>query len=86
MTTVLYLTGMDVSGLGESDSEASDSDLSDVAELDSDIEGEHQISYDRGVEKEDMKVLKRQIKNEMAPGEKRNKPPNSSLQLVYVHG
>lgn len=34
---------------GESDSEESDSDVSDVPELDSDIEQETQINYERQV-------------------------------------
>ena len=38
-----------VDGHGDSNSEESDSDVSDVPELDSDIEQETQINYDRQV-------------------------------------
>lgn len=41
-----------VDGHGDSNSEESDSDVSDVPELDSDIEQETQINYDRQVRRE----------------------------------
>lgn len=41
-----------VDGHGDSNSEESDSDVSDVPELDSDIEQETQINYDRQVRPE----------------------------------
>ena len=40
----------------DSNSEDSDSDMSDAPELDSDLENEKQVRYDRNVYREDMKV------------------------------
>lgn len=40
---------LSVDAYGDSNSEESDSDMSDVPELDSDIEQETQINYDRQV-------------------------------------
>ncbi|CAH1792746.1 unnamed protein product [Owenia fusiformis] len=70
----------------DSNSEDSDSDLSDVGELDSDIENEKQKTYDREVYREDMAVLKKNIKNQMKPGEKRGKAPTQGLKLEFIHG
>ncbi|XP_064621338.1 echinoderm microtubule-associated protein-like 6 [Lineus longissimus] len=70
----------------DSNSEDSDSDVSDVGELDSDLEAEKQKNYDRDVYKEDMKVLKKSMKSEMRAGQKRNSPPDSGLKLEFVHG
>ncbi|XP_074647902.1 echinoderm microtubule-associated protein-like 6 [Tubulanus polymorphus] len=70
----------------DSASEGSDSDISDVGEVDSDIESEKKINYDRDVYKEDMSVLKKQMKSELAPGQKRIKAPNDGLKLEFVHG
>lgn len=70
----------------DSNSEASDSDISDVAELDSDVEKEKQISYDRKLDSSDLNILKSEIKNELAAGQKRKEAPTDSLRLSFVHG
>ncbi|XP_069350552.1 echinoderm microtubule-associated protein-like 6 isoform X1 [Eulemur rufifrons] len=72
----------------DSHSEESDSDLSDVPELDSDIEQETQINYDRQVYKEDLPQLKQQSKekNHAVPFLKREKAPEDSLKLQFIHG
>ena len=54
----------------DSNSEDSDSDMSDVGELDSDLENEKQLRYDRNVYREDMKVLKKEMRADLAAGEK----------------
>ncbi|XP_033734062.1 echinoderm microtubule-associated protein-like 6 [Pecten maximus] len=74
------------SGYMDSNSEASDSDLSDIGEVDSDLEQEKQIRYDRAVYKEDAKTLRKMIKSEMGSGQKRKKGPDVGLQLEYIHG
>ncbi|XP_069464337.1 echinoderm microtubule-associated protein-like 6 isoform X1 [Ambystoma mexicanum] len=75
-------------GANDSCSEESDSDVSDVPELDSDIELEAQINYDRQVYKEDLPQLKQQSKesNHPVPSLKREKAPEESLKLKFVHG
>ncbi|XP_028844275.1 echinoderm microtubule-associated protein-like 6 isoform X1 [Denticeps clupeoides] len=75
-------------GCTDSNSEESDSDLSDVPELDSDIEQETQISYDRQVYKEDLPQLKQQgrEKKQLVGSLKRQRAPGVSLQLQFVHG
>ncbi|KAM7325934.1 hypothetical protein ACRRTK_014412 [Alexandromys fortis] len=72
----------------DSYSEESDSDLSDVPELDSDIEQEAQINYDRQVYKEDLPQLKQQSKekNHAMLSLKREKAPEDSLKLQFIHG
>lgn len=70
----------------DSNSEDSDSDISDVGELDSDIEMERRQTYSRAVYKDDMKVLKKKVKSELAPGQKRGAAPNEGLKLEFVHG
>lgn len=69
----------------DSNSEGSDSDLSDL-DLDSDIEAEKQITYERGVDKDTAKLLKQEIKKELGTGEKRKQGPTDSLKLKFVHG
>ncbi|KAK7902027.1 hypothetical protein WMY93_018796 [Mugilogobius chulae] len=73
---------------GDSNSEESDSDVSDVPELDSDIEQETQINYDRQVYKEDLPQLKQQSreKKQQVGSLKRQRGPEQSLQLQFVHG
>uniref|UniRef100_UPI00398E636F echinoderm microtubule-associated protein-like 6 isoform X3 n=1 Tax=Pristiophorus japonicus TaxID=55135 RepID=UPI00398E636F len=82
--------GFDASqeGYADSNGEESDSDLSDVAELDSDIEQEVQINYDRQVYKEDLPQLKQQSKEkkQAAASLKRENAPEGSLKLQFVHG
>ncbi|CAF1551647.1 unnamed protein product, partial [Didymodactylos carnosus] len=69
----------------ESDSEDSDSDLSAV-EIDSDIEKEKQISYDRDLYRDDYQKIKKLVKTELPAGEKRKKQPEEGLILDYVFG
>uniref|UniRef100_A0A4W4FP77 HELP domain-containing protein n=1 Tax=Electrophorus electricus TaxID=8005 RepID=A0A4W4FP77_ELEEL len=75
-------------GCADSNSEESDSDLSDVPELDSDIEQETQINYDRQVYKEDLPQLKQQSREKMLPPAslKRQAAPDVGLHLHFVHG
>jgi len=70
----------------DSDSEESDSDMSDVAEVDSDIEAERQINYERAVYKEDMAIIKKKIKEDKSVGLKRKPAPNEGLKLSFIHG
>ncbi|KAI8515105.1 Echinoderm microtubule-associated protein-like 5, partial [Branchiostoma belcheri] len=67
-----------------SDEEDADSDVSD-ADLDSDVEQEAEVTYDRHVSKDDVKKRKKSFKY-MTSGVDRNKPPFESLQLKFVHG
>ncbi|CAF3520544.1 unnamed protein product [Rotaria sp. Silwood1] len=69
----------------DSDSEDSDSDLSG-AEVDSDIEKEKQISYDRKLYREDYQKIKKAMKEQLPPGEKRKKQPDEGLTLEYAFG
>ncbi|XP_037543112.1 echinoderm microtubule-associated protein-like 6 isoform X2 [Nematolebias whitei] len=73
---------------GDSNSEESDSDVSDVPELDSDIEQETQINYDRQVYKEDLPQLRQQSreKKQQVGSLKRQKGPDQGLRLQFVHG
>lgn len=73
-------------GYLDSNSEESDSELSDVAELDSDIEKEKEMDYDRDVYKEDLNQLKRKQKEKNNTGEKRKLPPNEGILLQFIHG
>ncbi len=70
----------------DSDSEGSDSDSSDVGEIDSDLETEAQQRYGRDIYREDVKLLKREMRADMAAGQKRNRAPDHGLQLQFVHG
>ncbi|KAF1375383.1 hypothetical protein PFLUV_G00219460 [Perca fluviatilis] len=73
---------------GDSNSEESDSDVSDVPELDSDIEQETQIHYDRQVYKEDLPQLQQQSreKKQQVGSLKRQRGPDQGLRLQFVHG
>ncbi|XP_068597059.1 echinoderm microtubule-associated protein-like 6 [Brachionichthys hirsutus] len=75
-------------GLGDSNSEESDSDSSDIPELDSDIEQEAQIDYDRQVYKEDLPHLQQQSreKKQQVGCLKRQRGPDQGLRLQFVHG
>ncbi|XP_038164226.1 echinoderm microtubule-associated protein-like 6 isoform X2 [Cyprinodon tularosa] len=75
-------------GHGDSNSEESDSDVSDVPELDSDIEQETQINYERQVYKEDLLQLRQQSreKKQQVGSLKRQKGPDQGLRLQFVHG
>uniref|UniRef100_A0A673BND2 EMAP like 6 n=1 Tax=Sphaeramia orbicularis TaxID=375764 RepID=A0A673BND2_9TELE len=83
--------GIDINIQGRktnSNSEESDSDLSDVPELDSDIEQETQINYDRQVYKEDLPQLRQQSreKKQQVGSLKRQRGPDQGLRLQFVHG
>ncbi|XP_046714063.1 echinoderm microtubule-associated protein-like 6 isoform X3 [Silurus meridionalis] len=69
-------------GYADSNSGESDSDLSDVPELDSDIEQEAQMNYERQVYKEDLPQLKKKLVGSL----KRQKAPDEGLRLQFVHG
>nr|XP_015828065.2 echinoderm microtubule-associated protein-like 6 isoform X1 [Nothobranchius furzeri] len=69
-------------GYADSNSGESDSDLSDVPELDSDIEQEAQTNYERQVYKEDLPQLKKKLIGSL----KRQKAPEEGLRLQFVHG
>uniref|UniRef100_A0A803SL06 EMAP like 6 n=1 Tax=Anolis carolinensis TaxID=28377 RepID=A0A803SL06_ANOCA len=87
ITNGIIETAPQESGI-DSHSEESDSDLSDVPELDSDIEQESQINYTRQVYKEDLPQLKQQSKekNHSVPFLKRERAPEDSLKLQFIHG
>lgn len=70
----------------DSNSEESDSDLSDVGEVDSDVEREKQVRYGRHLYREDAAQIKKFMQEEMRAGEKRNLGPDDGLALEYVHG
>ncbi|XP_034041299.1 echinoderm microtubule-associated protein-like 6 [Thalassophryne amazonica] len=83
--------GLDVSipdSHGDSNSEESDSDVSDVPELDTDIEQETQINYDRQVYKEDLPRLRQESrqKKQQVGSLKRQQGPDQGLRLKFVHG
>jgi echinoderm microtubule-associated protein-like 6 len=74
----------------DSNSEDSDSEMSGK-EVDSDIENEKEMTYDREVYKDDLKVLKPKLKEEIKKAEadsgcKRQTRPNLSLGLEFVYG
>ncbi|KAK1875901.1 Echinoderm microtubule-associated protein-like 6, partial [Dissostichus eleginoides] len=78
-------------GYADSNSGESDSDVSDVPELDSDIEQEAQTSYERqvtrdneshAVYKEDLPQLRKKLIGSL----KRQKAPEEGLRLQFVHG
>ena len=70
----------------DSNSEESDSDISDTNDIDSDLEAEKQVQYDRNIYKEDMTKIKKLAREEMQAGQKRKQGPTASLKLQYVHG
>ncbi|XP_012495852.1 PREDICTED: echinoderm microtubule-associated protein-like 5 [Propithecus coquereli] len=74
--------------LADSNSDESDSDLSDVPELDSEIEQETQLTYRRQVYKEDLPQLKEQCKEKQksATSKRRERLPGNSIRLHFVHG
>ncbi|XP_051939881.1 echinoderm microtubule-associated protein-like 6 isoform X6 [Hippocampus zosterae] len=69
-------------GYADSDSGDSDSDVSDVPEIDSDIERESQHNYERQVYKDDLPQLRRKLIGSL----KRQKAPEEGLRLQFVHG
>lgn len=70
----------------DSNSEESDSDLSDVGSIDSDVEREKQVGYDRAIYKEDIASHKKLLKANFQGGAKRQQGPAESLSLEYVLG
>ncbi|XP_053521940.1 echinoderm microtubule-associated protein-like 5 isoform X5 [Artibeus jamaicensis] len=74
--------------LVDSNSDESDSDLSDVPELDSEIEQETQLTYRRQVYKEDLPQLKEQYKEKQKndTSKRRERAPKNSIRLHFVHG
>ncbi|XP_036887500.1 echinoderm microtubule-associated protein-like 5 isoform X3 [Sturnira hondurensis] len=74
--------------LVDSNSDESDSDLSDVPELDSEIEQETQLTYRRQVYKEDLPQLKEQYKEKQKTdtSKRRERAPENSIRLHFVHG
>ncbi|KAG7466406.1 hypothetical protein MATL_G00164500 [Megalops atlanticus] len=74
--------------LADSNSEESDSDQSDVPEMDSEIEQETQLTYRRQVYKDDLPQLKEQCKEKhrMMATKKRERAPGSGIKLHFVHG
>ncbi|TTC14938.1 Echinoderm microtubule-associated protein-like 6 [Bagarius yarrelli] len=74
--------------LADSNSEESDSDQSDVPELDSEIEQETQLTYRRQVYKDDLPQLREQYKQKhrVAAMKKRERPPANGLRLHFIHG
>ncbi|XP_035283834.1 echinoderm microtubule-associated protein-like 5 isoform X4 [Anguilla anguilla] len=74
--------------LADSNSEESDSDQSDVPEMDSEIEQETQLTYRRQVYKEDLPQLKEQCKEKhrMMATKKRERAPASGVRLHFIHG
>nr|XP_019940288.1 PREDICTED: echinoderm microtubule-associated protein-like 5 [Paralichthys olivaceus] len=74
--------------LADSNSEESDSDQSDVPEMDSEIEQETQLTYRRQVYKEDLPQLKEQCKEKhrATAMKKRERAPGSRVKLHFIHG
>ena len=62
-----------MSGGMESDSEGSDSDVSDVGSVDSDLEQEQEQTYERAVYREDLQLLKRKIREKEREAERESK-------------
>ena len=73
-------------GFVDSNSEESDSDVSDVGALDSDLEQEKQVSYGRHVYREDTANIKKLMKQELGAGQKRKSGPVDSVKLEFIHG
>nr|XP_040055346.1 echinoderm microtubule-associated protein-like 5 isoform X5 [Gasterosteus aculeatus aculeatus] len=74
--------------LADSNSEESDSDQSDVPEMDSEIEQETQHTYRRQVYKEDLPQLKEQCKEKhrATAMKKKERAPGSGVKLHFIHG
>lgn len=88
-------------GVGDSDSEESDSDMSDVGSVDSDLANEQEMTYNRSIYREDLPELRKKLKEKMsveqssstgmsanraaATGRKQS-APECSLTMQFVHG
>ncbi|XP_047132983.1 echinoderm microtubule-associated protein-like 6 isoform X1 [Hydra vulgaris] len=70
----------------DSNDEASDSDLSDINPIDSDIEQEISIDYDRQIYKEDLPKIQRELKLSTESKQPRPSPPAKSIKLNHVFG
>lgn len=75
-----------MTGFVDSNSEESDSDLSDVADMDSDLEAEKQVVYSRAIYKEDAAKIRKLNKDELQAGQKRKRGPTAGLKLQFIHG
>ena len=86
--------------VGDSDSEESDSDVSDVGSVDSDLAKEQEMTYKRPIYREDLPELRKKLKAKanieqisaglsanraMATG-KKQAAPECSLTMQFVHG
>ena len=86
---------------GDSDSEESDSDMSDVGSVDSDLANEQEMTYKRPIYREDLPELRKKLKqkanmeqqnatgvsvNRAAATGKKQSAPESSLTMQFVHG
>ena len=86
--------------VGDSDSEESDSDVSDVGSVDSDLAKEQEMTYKRPIYREDLPELRKKLKAKanmeqtskgmsvnraMATGRKQA-APECSLTMQFVHG
>ncbi|PAA85883.1 hypothetical protein BOX15_Mlig016715g1 [Macrostomum lignano] len=92
--------GDDVAGVGaltdgvgqssaylDSGSEGSDTDSSAAGGLDSDVEAEKQVNYDRFVDKAQLASgLKASLQAELPAGQKRKRAPDHGLKLDFAHG
>ena len=86
--------------LGDSDSEESDSDVSDVGSVDSDLAKEQEMTYKRPIYREDLPELRKKLKqkadmeqsvqgmsaNRAAAMGRKQSAPESSLRMQFVHG
>ena len=86
--------------VGDSDSEESDSDISDVGSVDSDLANEQEMTYKRPIYREDLPELRKKLKkkadmkqsavgmsaNRAATTGKKQSAPESSLTMQFVHG
>jgi len=85
----------------DSDSEESDSDVSDVGSIDSDLENEQEKLYERAIYREDLPELRKKLKEKAdkeqaakgvsasraaAASGKKQSAPEGSLKMHFVHG
>ena len=84
----------------DSDSEESDSDVSDIGSVDSDLANEQEKTYERPVYREDLPELKKKLKEKAdaeqvtrgvsasraAASGKKQSAPEGSLNMHFVHG
>lgn len=86
--------------LGDSDSEETDSDISDVGSVDSDLANEQELTYKRAIYREDLPELRKKLKektnveqagtglsaNRAAAAGKKQAAPECSITMQFVHG